>query len=68
MILSPILNQYMLIKETGLNIEKHREEVKGTPRTTAQSLVTFCFCFFSFRYFPTVKWLLIHLFLIKNLF
>lgn len=46
MILFPILNQNMLIKETGLNIEKYKEQ--GTPRTTTQSLVTFCFCFFFF--------------------
>lgn len=39
----------MLIKETELNIEKYKEQ--GTPRTTTQSLVTFCFSFFSLLVF-----------------
>lgn len=64
---SSILNWYMLSKEIGLNIEKYRggRESKGTPSTTTQPLVTFCFCFFPFWCSLTVKWLLIHLFLIK---
>lgn len=45
-ILFSILNQYTLIKELGLNIEKYKEQGKGIPSTTTQSLVTFCFCFF----------------------
>lgn len=45
-ILLPILNQYMLVKEIGLNIEKYKEQEKGTPLTTTESLVTLCFCLF----------------------
>lgn len=44
--LFPLLNQSMLIKEMGLNIEKYREQEKGTPSTITRSPVTLCFCLY----------------------
>lgn len=60
--LFPLVNQSMLIKEMGLNIEKHREQEKGTPSPITRSLATLCFCLCTdlFWCFPTLKWLLIH--------
>lgn len=44
LILCPILNQYVLIKEAGLNIEKYRRKKSQGIQNNTKSLVTFCFC------------------------